>query len=77
VTYAFAGVFPMFAAERVARRIRKPETSARLARVSPPVERALLALTSLDRRVLEAGRNLPFGSSVFLAAVKPTEPLLG
>jgi SAM-dependent methyltransferase len=77
VSYAFAGVFPMFVAERVARRIRRPETSARLAPVSPAVERALLALTSLDRRILAAGFNLPFGSSVFLAAVKPGEPHQG
>ena len=70
-TYAFAGVFPVFAAERVARRLRRPgpgETT--LPRVSPAVERVLLGLCAAEARVLPR-RDLPCGSSVLLAARKP------
>lgn len=72
-TYAFMSVFPMFAAERVVRRLRKgsaPSSENKLAEVSPKVERALMGLSRLDQRLL-GGHDLPFGSSVFLAATKP------
>lgn len=77
-TYGFSAVFPAFAADRGVRSLRQrlgwssrsgPEDVVDLAPVSPWVERALLALCRLDRRAL-ARRDLPFGSSVFLAAAK-------
>jgi SAM-dependent methyltransferase len=72
-TYAFAGVFPFFVAERLVRRLRERFGGAPapgLAPVSPAVERVLLTLSGLERRVV-GRRHLPFGSSVFLAARKP------
>lgn len=73
-TYAFGGVFPLFAGERVLRRItsrgRTPATKQRLTPVSPAMDRVLMGLCSLDRRLLQR-RDLPFGSSVLLAASKP------
>jgi SAM-dependent methyltransferase len=79
-TYAFMSTFPMFAAERLARRLR--ERSARnqpglavgevpsLPEVPAAVERLLLALCRVDQWLL-ARWELPFGSSVLLAATKP------
>lgn len=70
-TYGFASVFPMFAAERGVRRARSGEqTSSRLPSVSPTQDRVLMALCRAEARVLRH-RDLPFGSSVFLAAEKP------
>ncbi|MGI9157920.1 MAG: class I SAM-dependent methyltransferase [Marmoricola sp.] len=70
-SYAFAGVFPIFAAERVARRLRRPSTSeGALPQVSPALERVLLGISGAEARWL-VHRDLPFGSSVFLAADKP------
>ncbi len=73
-TYAFGGVFPLFVGERVLRRItsrgRTPATEQRLTPVSPAMDRVLMGLCSLDRRLLQR-RDLPFGSSVLLAASKP------
>jgi SAM-dependent methyltransferase len=77
-TYGFASVFPAFVAERGIRGVKhrlSPATDAGRADVVdvPPVgarlERALLRLCRWDERLL-ARRDLPFGSSVFLAAVK-------
>ncbi len=70
-TYGFSAVFPFFVAERVLRRMRpsKDETQ-RLTQVPPVLDRVLMGLSGLERRVL-ASRDLAFGSSVFLAAVKP------
>ena len=75
-TYGFAAVFPAFAAERalgivqhrLGRRPRGSVDGMDLPRVPPAVERGLLGLCRLDERVLTR-RDLPFGSSVFLAAV--------
>lgn len=70
-SYAFAGVFPMFAAERVSRRFARPSAGdGALPRVSPTLERLLLRLCGAEARVLPR-HDLPFGSSVFLAADKP------
>ena len=75
-SYMFAGTFPFFTADRL--RARAQERRGRAApasgtdapdlpQVSPGVERLLLAATRLDRALL--GRwNLPFGSSVVIAA---------
>jgi SAM-dependent methyltransferase len=77
-TYGFASVFPAFVAERAVRGVKhrlSPAADAGPADVVdvPPVgarlERALLGLCRWDERLL-ARRDLPFGSSVFLAAVK-------
>lgn len=78
-TYAFGATFPMFAADRMRRRWREHRLGVRetavdgvpeLPQVSPLVERVLLGATRLDERILQR-RNLPFGSSVVIAASKP------
>jgi hypothetical protein len=70
-TYGFAGVFPMFAAERVARRLRGRSAEPQgLPQVSPTMDRVLTGLSATEARLLRKV-DLPFGSSVFLAAEKP------
>lgn len=78
-TYGFTGVFPMFAAERALRAARHrwsrrapagPADVVDVPEVGPTAERILLGLCHVDERLL-AHRDLPFGSSVFLAAVRP------
>jgi SAM-dependent methyltransferase len=71
-TYAFSAVFPFFIAERVMRRIqmRRGAPPQRLTRVPAGLDRLLMGLSNLDARFLRWGRNLPFGSSVLVAAVK-------
>ena len=71
--------FPMFAADRLrTRRLerfdRRDSTHAvdgvpELPQVSPLVERVLLGASALDQRLLSR-TDLPFGSSVVLAARK-------
>jgi hypothetical protein len=69
-TYGFAGVFPMFAAERMVRRVRRNGSSdGRLPEVSSTQDRVLMGLSRGESRLLKK-RDLPFGSSVFVAAVK-------
>jgi SAM-dependent methyltransferase len=76
-TYAFAGVFPFFAAERVARRAKTrlgaaetgPEDIVSLPQLPSWMSRMFLSLSRVDRRVLRR-RDLPFGSSVLVAAQK-------
>ena len=70
-TYGFAGVFPMFAAERLLRRVRGGSADEGLPQVSPTLDRVLTGLSRAESRVLRR-RDLPFGSSVFLAATAPT-----
>lgn len=73
-TYAFAGVFPLFAAERLGRRVRPARSGeARLPQVSPVVDRALTGVCRAEARVLHR-HDLPFGSSVLVAAVRPQAP---
>jgi SAM-dependent methyltransferase len=73
-TYAFASVFPFFVAERVARRVRPSSSEAAdvvsLPQVPRSVERVLMGLSRVDRALL-ARMDLPFGSSVVVAASKP------
>jgi SAM-dependent methyltransferase len=74
-THAFAGVFPLFAAERLSRRLTRRSHEVPddlLPEVSPAVDRLLTRLCRLDERVL-ARRDLPFGSSVLVAATKPED----
>jgi SAM-dependent methyltransferase len=76
-TYAFAGVFPLFAADRLLRRLRRASATGPSAQrlTQPPalVERLLLAVCRRESVVLRR-RGLPFGSSVVLAATKPGAP---
>ena len=70
-SYGFAGVFPAFAAERLARRVRRGSAADdSLPQPSAAVERVLLGLSGAEARWLRR-RDLPFGSSIFLAAEKP------
>jgi len=79
-TYAFMSVFPLFALERLFRRISQraadpspglePGDVPPLPQVSPLMHRTLLSLCSADRRLL-AKHDLPLGSSVLVAASKP------
>lgn len=78
-TYAFAGVFPFFAVERLARKLvegtgRVPTLDeqglVRLPQPSRLQEAVLLAASRIDERVLPV-LDLPFGSSVFLVARRP------
>ncbi len=71
-TYAFGSVFPIFAAERTLSRLRggaPVEGANRLPSVSPRQDKVLMGLTRLDQRALRRV-DLPFGSSVFVAARK-------
>jgi len=75
-TYAFASVFPGFVAERLARRLRDRKHTRAVDVVEVPqvprlLHHALLGLTKVDEAVLRRA-DLPFGSSVFVAATKPT-----
>jgi SAM-dependent methyltransferase len=70
-TYGFAGVFPFFAAERLARRARRRVVGDEgLPQVSPLLDRVFTGISQAESRVLRR-RDLPFGSSVFLAGQKP------
>ena len=71
-------MLPFFAAERLARRVRSrvrrhgpgaPADIVDLPQVHPVVERLLMRLAGLDRALLRR-RDLPFGSSVLVAATK-------
>jgi SAM-dependent methyltransferase len=79
-TYAFMSTFPMFAAERVYRRLRERAAGRHpgleagevppLPQVSPLLHRVLVGLCGIDERLLRR-RDLPFGSSVLVVATKP------
>lgn len=78
-TYAFAAVFPLFAVQRAVTRLvesvkrRGPAAPADvvgLPAVSPKLSALLLRLCRVDSRILRR-TDLPFGSSVVLAASKP------
>lgn len=67
-TYAFAGAFPLFAADRVRARVTgAPPESPAESTLSEGTARLLLKLADWDRRWL-ARRNLAFGSSILMAA---------
>ena len=71
-TYGFAGVFPLFAAERAGRRLRRGAGVAnqRLPHVSKTLDRVLTGVSAAEARFLQR-HDLPFGSSVFVVAEKP------
>lgn len=78
-SYAFASTFPLFAAERAFRRVRqavsgdgrrRPADVVSVPEVSPTLDRVLTWLGGVDERALRH-RDLPFGSSVVIAARKP------
>ena len=71
-TYGFAAVFPLFVAERAARRLRRRSGCDQqgLTAVPPALDKVLMGLSRVDSRLLRR-YDLPFGSSVFLAAAKP------
>lgn len=77
-TYAFAGTFPFFAAARVQTRLTErgrpapvlgPDEVPALPTVGRTTERVLMAGAGIDHRLLRT-RDLPFGSSVVVAARK-------
>ena len=77
-TYAFTSMFPLFALERLARKAKAglrrqaPASAADVVAVPPTSawqDRILMTLGGLDRWLLRR-TNLPFGSSVLLAARK-------
>jgi len=75
-TYAFTSVFPGFVAERIARRLRHrqhrqaaPADVVEVPRVPRALHHVLMGLTAIDRAVIRRA-DLPFGSSVFVAATK-------
>jgi SAM-dependent methyltransferase len=76
-SYAFAGVFPFFAAHRVGLRLADsmrsrsggPQDVVAVPRVPGAGARLLLGLSRADERLLRH-TDLPFGSSVFVVAVK-------
>lgn len=71
-SYMFAATLPMFAAQRLLKRVQRtnrlPDTA--LPEVSPTIEKLLLGLCRADQRLLRR-RNLPFGSSVVAVATRP------
>ena len=73
-TYGFAAVFPMFVAERMARKVARrradgPVDIVALPQLPSVLNSTLVRLSRVDRAVLTR-RDLPFGSSVFLAATR-------
>lgn len=72
VSHGFTATFPLFAAERAVRKLRGARADGAhdivdVPQVSRPVHHALMALCRVDERLLRHV-DLPFGSSVFLAA---------
>ncbi|WP_052664291.1 class I SAM-dependent methyltransferase [Nitriliruptor alkaliphilus] len=73
-TYAFASTMPLFIADRVGSRLglRRPEDPA-ATRLPAWLDRWLIKVSRVDRWLLRR-TDLPFGSSIFLAARVPGEP---
>ncbi len=75
-TYGFAATFPMFVAERLTRKLLRrrahgPADVVGLPQVPHVVNEALSRISRVDAAVLHRA-DLPFGSSVFLAATRPS-----
>lgn len=84
-TYAFAATFPLFAAERLARKalarargVERTEAAdiVDVPRTTPWQDRILLTLGRVDAWLLRR-TDLAFGSSVFVVAVKGVPPAPG
>ncbi|KGN34780.1 LigA [Knoellia sinensis KCTC 19936] len=78
-TYAFTSVFPGFVVERAARRLKERQHTTAVDVVEVPqvpalLHHALLGATKVDEALLRRGLDLPFGSSVFVAATKVSDP---
>jgi SAM-dependent methyltransferase len=74
-TYGFASTLPMFAAERLARKATRrrahgPVDVVGLPRVPRALNTVLSRLSGIDAALLRR-TDLPFGSSVFVAATRP------
>ncbi|GAA2128965.1 class I SAM-dependent methyltransferase [Nocardioides bigeumensis] len=69
-TYAFGAVFPLFAGQRLLQRVRSGPPAERLPSVHPVLDRVLRGASAAEARVLPRV-DLPFGSSVLLAATRP------
>lgn len=74
-TYGFTSVFPGFVVERAARRLKARQHTTAVDVVEVPqvpraLHHALMAATKVDETLLRRGLDLPFGSSVFVAATK-------
>lgn len=72
-TYAFGAVFPLFVAERAVRNVRRRIGRAgeeQLTPVSPRMDRLLMRLSRAESAVIST-RDVPFGSSILAAAIKP------
>ncbi len=75
VTYAFSAVFPFFVVDRLLRRVSRARGAVPrpLTPVPPALDRLLMRLCGVDEWVLTS-RDLPFGSSVLVAAAKDGAP---
>ena len=74
-TYGFASTFPAFAAERLVRKVTRrgahgPADVVDLPRAPRVVNSALTRVSRVDEALLRRA-DLPFGSSVFVAATRP------
>ena len=74
-TYAFTATFPLFVAERLVRRIRQRRglDATGLPQVPGWIDKLLVRLASFDAVLLQH-RDLPYGSSVLVAATRPERP---
>jgi SAM-dependent methyltransferase len=68
-THIFGATFPMFVAERLARRMRPRRDESKLPTPPGPVSTMLLGLCRVEQRWLRR-RDLAFGSSVVVAATR-------
>jgi SAM-dependent methyltransferase len=69
--YSVFFLFPVVVVTRLFEKRRKGPAKASLPVVSPLMNRMLIALQSLESRLIVAGCNLPWGSSVVAVARKP------
>lgn len=84
-TYLFSATFPLFAISRLGQRLAESRRTTSessdnqlpsLPEVGATTERALLGLTGVDQRMLRR-TDLPFGSSVVVAAQRPPADSVG
>ncbi len=73
-TYSVFFLFPIVVITRFLEKRRKGPAKASLPQVPPWLNRTLIALQALEARLITAGLNLPWGSSVVAVARKPSDP---